>query len=126
MSILDENAAENAFKDAKIKELEEKIKSLEKFQEWMDEEMYGDRPRWHKWHTRSEKLSKLYHMFYGDSPLDCYDGRTGFFMEIDYIYNVLIKNRWLVWILRKLGGRYYHSDYLPYSAKMEEFTPDIK
>lgn len=115
MGILDANFVEETNKDIQINQLQREVENLRGYQDWIMEELYGIRKDPHNGQiyrsteiNRANKISELYQDFYGDTPIcDTCDGTTGFFLEIDALYNVLKNNKWLLRLLRWLGGRYY-------------------
>lgn len=105
LSILDEDFADTASMQVRIKELEEENAKLIRHIEWYDDMIFGQK-KVDDYHTstRNSRVGKVYDSLYGDMPIcDTCDGRTGFFLEIDHICNAFDHCKWLIKIFRWLG-----------------------
>ena len=110
LSILDEDFADMTSLQIRLNELEEENKRLKKQIDWYNKMMFDWKYK-DEYHavTRNQRLSEAYRAIYGDTPLcDCCDGKTGFFLTIDYICNAILGSKWLLRIFRWCGYKPYY------------------
>lgn len=112
MSVLDPDYIDMAHLQMENKRLQDELKRSQDMLQWYEEKIFDE----HLYDvylskSRSRMMTEMYELIYGDTPLcDTCDGRTGFFLEIDKIYDAIHSNKWLLKILRL--GRYYKSKFL--------------
>lgn len=109
MSLLSEDFIEETDLRIENQQLKKELQHQRIMLDWYDEMIFEDR-LFGEYHakSRSKKMSEMYELIYGDTPLcDTCDGRTGFFLEIDRLYDAINSNKWLLRILR--WGHFYKS-----------------